>query len=58
MAMFSNYVSSGEDINAPVDPEIAAQKKAKAETDKKAADELKDLQSNDATSAFAGLIES
>lgn len=58
MAMFATYVSSGEDINAPVDPEIAAAKKAKAEADAKAADELKDLQNNDATSAFAGLIDS
>ena len=58
MAMFSNYVSSGEDINAPVDPEILKAKKEKAEKDAKAAEELKDLQSNDATSAFAGLIES
>lgn len=57
MAMFSNYVSSGEDINKPVDPEIAKAAKEKAEKSKQAADELKELQSNDATSAFAGLIE-
>lgn len=57
MAMFSNYVSSGDDINKPVDPEVAAALAEKKEKAKQATDELKDLQSNDATSAFAGLIE-
>ena len=27
MAMFSNYLSSGEDVNAPEDPEAIAKKK-------------------------------
>jgi hypothetical protein len=31
MAMFSNYVSSGEDINKPIDPEVAKAAKEKAE---------------------------
>lgn len=57
MAMFSNYVSSGEDINKPEDPDVIAAKKEKAAASKKAAEELKDLQTNDATSAFAGLID-
>ena len=43
MSMFSQYVSSGEDINAPVDPEIAAKNKEKAAEDAKAKEELKDL---------------
>jgi hypothetical protein len=30
MATFSNYLSSGEDINAPIDPEIEAKKKEQA----------------------------
>ena len=27
MAMFSNYLNSGEDVNAPEDPELIAKKK-------------------------------
>jgi hypothetical protein len=40
-----------------IDPAKVAAAKKKAEEDKKANEELKELQSNDATSAFAGLIE-
>jgi hypothetical protein len=40
-----------------VDPAKLEAAKKKAEEDKKAQEELKELQSNDATSAFAGLIE-
>lgn len=47
---------SGEGSEA-VDPKIEEEKKKKAAADKKAKEELESLQSNDATSAFAGLIE-
>lgn len=58
MAMFSNYLNSGENVNAPEDPELIAMKKEQAVKDAKAKEELKDLQSNDATAAFAGLVDS
>jgi hypothetical protein len=56
MAFFASYMATGEGAEL-VDPKkIAAAKKA-AEDNTKATAELAELQSNDATSAFAGLIE-
>lgn len=56
VAMFAQYMATGEGAET-VDPAKLAEAKRKAEEDKKAKEELKELQSNDATSAFAGLIE-
>lgn len=56
VAMFAQYMATGEGAET-IDPAKMAAAKQKAEDDKKANEELKELQSNDATSAFAGLIE-
>lgn len=56
VAMFAQYMATGEGAET-IDPAKVAAAKKKAEEDKKANEELKELQSNDATSAFAGLIE-
>lgn len=56
VAMFAQYMATGEGAEQ-IDPAKVAAAKKKAEDDKKANEELKELQSNDATSAFAGLIE-
>jgi hypothetical protein len=56
VAVFAAYMATGEGMEQADPAKIAAAKK-KAEDGKKAAAELAELQNNDATSAFAGLIE-
>ena len=56
VAVFAAYMATGEG-GETVDPAKIEAAEKKAEEDKKAAEELKELQNNDATSAFAGLIE-
>ena len=55
VAAYAEFMS-GEG-SEEVDPNIEKKKKEKEAADKKAKAELESLQSNDATSAFAGLIE-
>lgn len=54
--MFAAYMATGEGAEV-VDPKKLEEQKKQAEQAKKANEELKELQSNDATAAFAGLIE-
>lgn len=56
VAVFAQYMATGEGAEI-VDPAKIAAAKQKKEDDKKASAELADLQNNDATAAFAGLIE-
>lgn len=56
VAVFAAYMATGEGGEV-VDPAKIEAARLKAEENKKAAAELNDLQNNDATSAFAGLIE-
>ena len=58
MAAFSEFVSNGGGIIDKADPIKMAAKKKKKDDLAAAQNELKDLQSNDATAAFAGLVES
>jgi hypothetical protein len=56
VAVFAAYMATGEGAEV-VDPAKIAAAKQKKESEKKASAELAELQNNDATSAFAGLIE-
>ena len=59
MAAFSDFTANGGGLidDKPDPAKLAAEKKKKEEAAKAQA-ELKELSSNDATAAFAGLIES
>jgi hypothetical protein len=43
MSMFSSYLNSGQDVNAPEDPEAIEKRKKQAAANAKAKEELKDL---------------
>jgi hypothetical protein len=58
MAAFSEFISTDQTPEAPADPALAAAAAAKKAEAVQAAAELKDLQGNDATAAFAGLVDS
>lgn len=58
MAAFAEFTANGGGIIDKPDPAKIAAEKKKKEAQLKAQNELKDLQSNDATAAFAGLVES
>lgn len=55
VAAYAEFMSN--EGSEEIDPTIEKKKKAKEAADKKAKEELENLTSNDATSAFAGLIE-